>query len=358
MIHSIKFKDIGDAIEKAKSEAKKFDEDWDKEYASAVSSQKSREKDDAEYMAKHAKDPEKYPEWRRPKRGLLDIRFGRIEKRTRDTDWKELINGPYQNALDSLNGKTFTFTTGLNVIVGSNGVGKTSLLKVIREITFAEKQDHSSLIGVPYWSLGLDGACALMDCCEIKADYRRCVFNLRTFSDIDTQNPMDHGGIGTMLQLYEGNTQSKGEKGSYAIASLLQTFQVGAGMDINDPKNPRSMKCEVLSVMEKELKLACDDRAKNIRKFLDYYKANQVDDEKFAILMDEPDAGFDVFRALDLCRMLERMADDADENIIQPVVVLHNAAIIARLMRKPNVNFIELTPDYLNTVKEFMEENA
>lgn len=358
MIHSIKFKDIGGAIEKAKAEAKKADADWDKEYASAVREKKRREKADAEYMAKHAKDPEKYPEWRRPKSGLWEMRFGRIEKRTRDTDWKELIRGPYQNALEALNGKTFTFTPGLNVIVGANGVGKTSLLKVIREITFAEKQDHSSLIGVPYWSLGLDGTCALTDCCEIKADYRHCVFNLRTFADIDMKNPMDHGGIGTMLQLYEGNTQSKGEKGSYAIASLMQTFQIGKGMDINDPKNPRSMKCEVLSVMEKELERTCDDYAKRIRKVLDYYKANQVDDGKFAILLDEPDAGFDVFRALDLCRMLERMADDSEKIVIQPVVVLHNAAIIARLMRKPNVNFIELTPDYLNTVKKFMEENA
>ena len=44
----------------------------------------------------------------------------------------------YMYTLPSLRGKTFEFTPKINVIVGKNGSGKTSLLKVLRYLTFCD----------------------------------------------------------------------------------------------------------------------------------------------------------------------------------------------------------------------------
>lgn len=66
--------------------------------------------------------------------------------------------------------------------------------------------------------------------------------------------------------------------------------------------------------------------------------------------MDEPDEGLDIYRLKELCSLLEMMVDDAPRSCIQPVVAIHNVAIIKRLLKKGGVNFIELTPGYLDAV--------
>lgn len=352
MIHSIKFKDISEEIAQAKVGAKECDAKYDKEYAEYLKDVEELRKKEAEFDENHKKDPDKYPSWRRPS-AFRCLRRGEMEKRTHDKDWHDLVSSPYMNALDSLNGKEFKFTEGLNVIVGANGVGKTSLLKVIRTIFVAEGKNHSLVKGQQYWHLDLEHeVIPMLEICELKADYRRCVFNLLHDRDIDKNNPWV-GGIDTFMQMYEGMHSSKGEKGLIAINAMFGEFAKGTKMDIDDPKNPRGMESEVLGTMREGVKRYSGECGQKIQRVLDYYAANQVDDKRFTIIMDEPDSGFDVFKAKDLCDMLERMANDTERNIIQPIVVLHNVAIISRLMKNASVNFIELTPNYLETVRKF-----
>lgn len=354
MIHSIQFKDVHAEVEEAKRKAKESDIEYDKEYKKWVAYKKRVEKEDKEYEAKMKKDPAKYPVWRKPSRmGMMGLR-GEMDKRTKDTPFTDFMKGPYMNSLEALNGKRFEFTGGLNVIVGENGAGKTSLLKVIRKIFFSEGLNHSTLVGIPYWHLKLgDDALPMMGICELKADYRRCAYNLLHDRDIDRQNPFDQGGIKVFMQMYEGMSASKGEKGVIALNSLFKEFDQKTKEPIESKHHPRGMEGNVVAILKESIERYSDEYGEQAKKVLAYYKKHQVDDTKYPFIMDEPDSGFDVFKAKMLCDLLERMADDAEKNIIQPIVVLHNVAIISRLMKNKKVNFIELTPNYLETVRKF-----
>lgn len=354
MIHSIQFKDVHAEVEEAKRKAKESDIEYDREYKKWVAFKKRVEKEDAEYMEKRKKDPAKYPVWRMPSRcGVMGLR-GEMDKRTKDTPFTDFMKGPYMNSLEALNGKRFEFSGGLNVIVGENGAGKTSLLKVIRKIFFAEGLNHSTLVGIPYWHLRLqEDTLSMMGICELKADYRRCAYNLLHDRDIDKHNPLDQGGIATFLQMYEGQSASKGEKGVIALNSLFREFDKKTNVPIESKHHPRGMEGNVMTVLKDALKHYNGESVDQIKRVIKYYKSHQVDDKKHPFIMDEPDSGFDVFKAKMLCDLLERMADDAEKNVIQPIVVLHNVAIISRLMKNKKVNFIELTPNYLETVRKF-----
>ena len=60
-----------------------------------------------------------------------------VEK-TKTDEWHDCGLGGYEFDLPALNGKTIEFKPGMNVIVGRNGCGKTSLLNVIRKLTMCD----------------------------------------------------------------------------------------------------------------------------------------------------------------------------------------------------------------------------
>lgn len=285
----------------------------------------------------------------------LDI-FRKPEKRTSDTDWHEIVKAHYANALESLNGKEFHFSPLFNVIVGENGSGKTTLLKAIRALSLCPEGEMHSTTEIPYWNLTLEReSYPYFGFCEMKSDYRRCLYGLVRDEDLNRHSGINN--IKQFAQAYEGSAASKGEKGIIALSTLMREFAEGKGRSVSDPENERGMEKHALGNIKDYLTKfgdrESDPFAPMLKTILDYHKRNQVDDARRPFLLDEPDCGFDVFKAKTLCDLLERMADDAEKNIIQPIVVLHNVAIIKRLMNKQNVNFIELTPGYVEAIKNF-----
>lgn len=351
MIHSIEFKDVRDIVEKAKREAREADFEYDKEYSEYLQEKAIYDKKNAEWENKHNEDPTKYPEYTRPRKSY----FRRdMEKRTKDSPYTDFLECSYINALESLNGKKFEFSPGLNVIVGSNGAGKTSLLKVIRTIFFCEGLRNSSLFDVPYWHFKVtNDVVPMLHMCDVIADYRRCAYNMLCERDINKNDPFSNGGAETFLQCYEGLHSSKGEKGVIALNMLLDQFREKCDLPIEDKNHPRGMAGNVMLYLIDAMARFSEETANDIREVVDYYKNHQKDDEKHPFIMDEPDSGFDVFKAQSLCNLLEKMANDSDRSIIQPIVVLHNVAIISRLMKNPKVHFIELTPGYMDAVRKF-----
>lgn len=345
MIHSIEFKDVRDIVEKAKRDARAADLEYDKEYDEYLHDRAEFEKMLSDWEKAHEENPDKYPDFTRPR----NYRLREMDKRTCDSPYEDFLECSYINALESLNGRKFEFSPGLNVIVGSNGAGKTSMLKVIRRIFFCEGGRKSELRPAPFWKLSVpNDVVPMLEICDLRADYRRCAYNMLCDGDIDKREVSD---VATFLQVYEGMRASNGERGIIALNTLLKQLGEKCDLPIEDDNHPWGMAGSVLSCLISGL--SDDEWGERMRQIVDYYDAHQVDDEKFSVIMDEPDSGFDVFRAKILCDLLERMANDADRIAIQPIVALHNVAIISRLMKNPKVNFIELTPGYMDAVRKF-----
>lgn len=345
MIHSIKFHDMTEAIEKAKVEAVEADAEYDKAYQKYLEQKREIE----EYERNMKLDAQKYPWHNKPRGGYIH----EMEERTEPTDWREMVNCPYMAVLDSLNGKEFKFGKGLNVIVGANGSGKTSMLNVMRGVFFSKETYKSQLRGKPYAEIGLPEDFEMFGVADVKADYRRCMFNLVHTRDIRDSNTM-FGGMFSFLQKYDGMRQSNGEQGINSMNMLLRMFNnlESEGKDISDPENTRGFEHHVKSVLRKVGKESYSYVI--AQKMLAYYDDNHVEDDKFTFVMDEPDMGFDIFRVMQLYKTFSVIADNADTIPCQYIVVLHNVSLISRLMDKEGVNFIELTDGYLDAVKQFV----
>lgn len=81
--------------------------------------------------------------------------------------------------MESLKGKTFEFKKGLNLIIGPNGIGKTSLLNVMRYLTFCKSTFYTSSAKSDT-KIDFNIKDYLIPNVEMKADYRFSFFNLKT----------------------------------------------------------------------------------------------------------------------------------------------------------------------------------
>lgn len=341
MINSIRFNDVSDLVAQAKVDASECDAEWDRDYEEYVEKKARLDREQAEYERMAMSDPEKYPERMSPRaRHWADHE---VRRRTQPTRWQDMLSIPYENALESLNGREIRFTGGLNVVVGANGSGKTSLLNVIRRIFFAYGKPSSALVGESYWWTDMDSVASMLGICDLRADFGKSLFNMLHDKDIGEANIWSCGS-GSFLQKFCGFSASNGEKSVMSISRLFGEF---------GDEEARDMGRMVVAALEEGRTKFMDHTNKAIDMVLGYYRDHHVPGDKWTMVMDEPDEGLDVFAAGELASVLERIADDAPGSAMQPIVVLHNASIISRLMGKGCVNFIEMTPGYLKAVEEF-----
>ena len=252
--------------------------------------------------------------------------------------------------LPALRGKTFTFKRGLNIVVGENGCGKTSLLRVIRKLWMCEHRSpemyshflFSQFFNPSFAQFFDDG---LYEGVEMRADFRRPMFNLRKPEEVRHESILD--SVGNALQFMESGSMSKGENTMSAI-SMLINLMIGKSK-ISNPKEYFNFS-KVLSQLQKSKTTGeCADKVKSA---VDWYRRNHadLDDRCLTVTMDEPDAGMDIYRLDKVRSFLETVSQVQRDQFI---VAMHNVALIRSIMGLPNVHFIELSPGYLEAIKNF-----
>lgn len=252
--------------------------------------------------------------------------------------------------LPALRGKTFTFKRGLNIVVGENGCGKTSLLRVIRKLWMCEHRSpemyshflFSQFFNPSFAQFFDDG---LYEGVEMRADFRRPMFNLRKPEEVRHESILD--SVGNALQFMESSSMSKGENTMTAI-SMLVNLMIGKSK-IANPKEYFNFS-KVLSRLQDSK--STGECAEKVQFAVDWYRRNHadLDDRCLTATMDEPDAGMDIYRLDKVRSFLETVSQVQRDQFI---VAMHNVALIRAMMELPNVHFIELSPGYLEAIKEF-----
>lgn len=286
----------------------------------------------------------------------------------------DTIDKPIAESMDyipnvpALRGKEFRFEPGLNLIIGGNGCGKTSLLSAIRQIYLAEDADghfepvssyslYSSLTKLAFDRLCESG---LYDAVTLKADFSKPLFCHRKPGDIGRSSDSILSSFATVAQYFDSSSRSKGEGTSDALFGLIALMQ---------GKHPGYKDADYLDFAKTRgfiddlARKSAEEAAGPDPYFSDflyatkfaaasgYYRANDIgSDSHLTAIMDEPDEGMDVYRLSDLLGLLRAVSQLSRDQFI---VAIHNVAIIRALAEIPEVNIIELEPGYLEAVKAF-----
>lgn len=217
-------------------------------------------------------------------------------------------------------GTEITFTHGVNVIVGKNGCGKTTLLDIIRKIMLVKYETPGyGMFGNNMLDIDRD-----ITGVHVYADYKKATFN---YCPVEKQN--DSPGTGEELaHLVNSRCLSCGEGN---IESLGHLFDVAFGGKVSIYFDYQSEK----------IKRLWPNYAK-------YVEEHTVDcDDCWTFILDEPDKNLDIENINTIYNILKMRKKQT-----QIIAVLHNPVVIYKLMKHKYVNFIELTPGYLESVRQ------
>lgn len=277
--------------------------------------------------------------------------------------------GSYIAMLPALSGKTIDFMPGLNIVVGPNGCGKTSLLKTIRAITCCDGTFSSNLSkGHGEWMMHRRNVydAGYFDFADLKADYMYSVFNLRKGEEMESYEWSSSST--NFSQFFGQRRKSDGQNVKTALNMLVAFILFGEDKTSEmDEKNGREGRSFIRSVLDPLHKTAKNIPDSIWTKMEGYYFANMIDtlkDDQYkpfhglSILMDEPDKGLDIVNVEDvysfLCKLNNATGSEGDGRLrYQAIVVLHNVGLIHKLKKLDGVHFVELEEGYVNKVEDF-----
>ena len=231
------------------------------------------------------------------------------------------------------NGKEFIFKPGVNLIIGENGCGKTTLMKLIRRyLLIGQLQCEEKNVTKLFEDYNLkDGK--MTDGVDVYADYATNIFRMahpeeyKGESGIGLQSFENFGTLGAMIH------SSTGEGVTIAINSLWNLMFSGKA-SLSFPK---------LSGWYKEKYAA----------YIDYVKEHRIkpteEEKEITILMDEPDRNLDIENINQIKGILS-----FHKKQTQIIAVVHNPLLIYNLSKKKNINIIEMTDGYVDKVKKLV----
>ena len=245
---------------------------------------------------------------------------------------KDNKNSPihYLSDLDSFqNGKEYVFKPGVNIIVGENGCGKTTLMNLIKKYLLIDYIDcgkgmyrcniNSLYNGVLEDKTFYDGV-------DVYADYQRNTFRLSHAGEKEKDKALEtFEDFGTMFTQVHSST---GESVLVAINSLFNYM------------------------FSKKAKLTYDysQFKESDPLYWEYVKRHQQEgSDEWTILMDEPDRNLDIENIDQIKGILSFHKPQT-----QMIAVVHNPLLICSLSKKKDINIIEMTEGYVHKVNQLV----
>lgn len=244
------------------------------------------------------------------------------------------------------NGKEYNFKNGINIIIGKNGCGKSTLIKLLTYYMLCSEKLYSKLPNFKEFgaALALESMFQdekLKDGIEIEADYCGVVYNYLTHNNMKGNEILN--SIHNMNLYYNNNTASTGESTLNYLEYLFNfSFK---NRDVQFP----------LDKIFEESKETNDFWKKRLDNLLNYYKNHsfEVSRETFeyTFLIDEPDRNLDIDNIQTIYNILS-----FKKKMTQLICVIHNPILIYKLSKLDYINFIELSDNYLNKIKEVFKD--
>lgn len=264
--------------------------------------------------------------------------------------FRDIHNSPinYLSSVDYFNKcGSIHFKSGVNIIVGNNGSGKTTLLKLLRYYCLCSDSIMSGNVSnklFDMYKIKGDKGILLHDGISVISDYNGAVFNLLDSSIL-------HGNKSNVLSsavnfglFYNILNESSGEGLMTSIGTLFNIMFNEKNINLDFPINWEADDSEN------------SDSNTMKRLLIDYYRKNSFKyngisaEKEYTVLMDEPDKNLDIHNLESIYNILREKKDG-----IQLIVVINNPLLIYRLSKCSDINFIELTDNYVNEVKKFVE---
>lgn len=226
------------------------------------------------------------------------------------------------------NGKEFIFKPGVNVIVGENGCGKTTLMNLIKKYLLVDFNDCGKGMYRSNFNSLYDGLAqtSFLDGVDVYADYQKNTFRLSHAGEKENNQALKtFEDFGTMFNQKHSST---GESVLVAINSLF-SYMFG-----------------------KKAKLTYDysQFKESDPLYWEYIKIHQQEgSDEWTILMDEPDRNLDIENIDQIKGILSFHKPQT-----QMIAVVHNPLLICSLSKKKNINIIEMTEGYVDKVKKLV----
>lgn len=236
-------------------------------------------------------------------------------------------------------GQTFKFKPGVNIIVGENGCGKSTLIKVAKAYLLCNngiESNESKVIDLfSYWHKNQINAGA-----DVKADYDLKAFSLRTVAEMSEDEKL--GSFTNFGLTYLSHNSSDGEKILQAVINLLNRIFA------KDKDNKFPIK-QIKDIKENSNEVW----KKHAEQYLEYIEKNKIDDKlkEYTIFMDEPDKNLSIKNIEDILPIISEHKEHG-----QIIAVIHNPILIYALSKNKDINFIEMSENYIENVKKFVDK--
>lgn len=248
------------------------------------------------------------------------------------------------------NGKEYSFKSGINIIIGENGCGKSTLMKNIAAFLLCNDTYYSKMPKLNNMGDALSFSNLLYNIVEdtlkdgikIKCDYAGVAYHYITHNEANKDN-----GILSSVENFNLFISSIGlSTGETMYNDLNNLFQLSF-----KNKNVQFPISDIINIA----KNSNDVWKERLKKLVEYYKDNilKISQEEFeyTYLLDEPDRNLDITKVDDLYQVLSHKKEMA-----QLICVIHNPILIYKLSKLDYINFVEMTDGYLNKIKDVFKK--
>lgn len=260
---------------------------------------------------------------------------------------------PYWTQIPKLQGFHADFTKGFNILCGYNGCGKTSLLRIMRSLTFCEGNHYSKVDTGTFASMHIHDRIdhGYYSSADLVNDWNKSCFNVRTADQLKTDKFDD--GIENFGQFMNNERMSSGMS---TLHSIMHTLNMIKNNKSADGDNVKDFNIQVMQAnIGSHGRYTLEEATGKLTAVKEYNQSHHVDTDGYTLFMDEPDRSLDVIGCDMLFNWMKYDPDKPYNNSY--IAVLHNMSLIYRLRKHSgdHINWIELTPGYLDNVERFHE---